>query len=53
MTPWTTGATVATLRGAPVDEADRSRAWSPGTYRRLRAVAERYDPAGLLTPTRR
>jgi FAD/FMN-containing dehydrogenase len=46
--PWSTGQTVLNLHGCPGDEADRARAWDPGTYQRLRALRERYDPAGLI-----
>ena len=46
--PWSTGQTVLNLHGRPGDEADRARAWDPETYRRLRELRRRYDPAGLI-----
>ncbi|MGH7921904.1 MAG: FAD-binding oxidoreductase [Candidatus Dormibacteraceae bacterium] len=46
--PWSTGQTLLNLHGAPGDEADRSRAWDPATYERLRDLVRRVDPAGLF-----
>jgi hypothetical protein len=48
LAPYTTGRTAVNLHGTPGDAADRARAWDGATYARLRAVKQRYDPAGLL-----
>ncbi|MEU3845121.1 FAD-binding oxidoreductase [Streptomyces sp. NPDC028635] len=48
MAPYGTGHTMVNLHGAPGDENDRSRAWSPDTYDRLRRTKRSHDPANLL-----
>jgi hypothetical protein len=36
------------IHGAPGDETDRARAWTPAHYARLRHAKSAYDPADLL-----
>ncbi|WP_371599005.1 FAD-binding oxidoreductase [Streptomyces sp. NBC_00564] len=48
MAPYGTGRTMVNIHGAPGDEADRARAWTPEVYTRLRAAKATYDPANLL-----
>ena len=59
MAPYGTGRTMVNIHGAPGDETDRARAWTPEVYTRLRQTKATYDPANLLrfghavTPRRR
>jgi FAD/FMN-containing dehydrogenase len=48
MAPHSTGRTLVNFHGAPGDEADRARAWSPEIYERMRAAKASYDPDNLL-----
>jgi hypothetical protein len=48
MAPHSTGFTLVNFHGAPGDEADRARAWSPAVYERMRAAKASYDPGNLL-----
>jgi hypothetical protein len=48
MVPYSTGYTLVNFHGAPGDEADRARAWSPAVYERMRAAKASYDPGNLL-----
>lgn len=44
LAPWSTGSSLVNLHGQPGDETDRSRAWDPATYQRLRALVAQVDP---------
>lgn len=46
--PHSTGTTFPNLHGVPGNAADRARAWSPETARRLRDLATAWDPDGLF-----
>ncbi|MET9445137.1 FAD-binding oxidoreductase [Streptomyces sp. NPDC006610] len=48
MAPYGTGHTMVNIHGAPGDETDRARAWTPAHYARLRHAKSAYDPADLL-----
>lgn len=48
MAPYSTGYTLVNFHGAPGDEADRARAWSPAMYERMVAAKSTYDPGNLL-----
>jgi hypothetical protein len=46
--PHGTGTTFPNLHGVPGDAADRARAWSPDTARRLRELTITWDPDGMF-----
>jgi len=48
MAPYGTGRTMVNIHGAPGDEQDRARAWTPEVYAHLRRAKRTYDPANLL-----
>ncbi|CAM5294078.1 FAD-binding oxidoreductase OS=Streptomyces alboniger OX=132473 GN=CP975_11960 PE=3 SV=1 [Streptomyces alboniger] len=48
MAPYGTGRTMVNIHGAPGDEQDRARAWTPEVYAHLRQAKHTYDPANLL-----
>jgi len=49
MAPYGTGHTMVNIHGAPGDEADRARAWTPEVYDRLCKDKSTYDPSNLLS----
>jgi hypothetical protein len=48
VTPFCTETTFVNLHGRPGDAADRARAWTPETYRRLQQVKQLVDPQNML-----
>ncbi|HET8600432.1 MAG TPA: FAD-binding oxidoreductase [Segeticoccus sp.] len=50
LAPHTSGRTFLNLHGAPGDEQDCARAWTPAQYARLRAAKLRFDPANVFRP---
>ncbi|MFH0178121.1 FAD-binding oxidoreductase [Streptomyces cacaoi] len=48
MAPYGTGRTMVNLHGAPGDQTDRARAWTPEVHDRLRRTKSTYDPQNLL-----
>jgi FAD/FMN-containing dehydrogenase len=48
LAPYASGRTLLNLHGAPGDETDRARAWTPEQYERLQRAKAVYDPANLF-----